>query len=46
MQIYSLSIHPRVDGKPGEVLLSTKHFWSLAAKQRCSIRLNDLFQNV
>lgn len=32
--------HRTPDGKSGEVLLSTKRFWSLRAKQSCSVLLN------
>lgn len=39
MKLQSLSTHPHADGKPGEVSQSTKHFWSLAEKQRSSILL-------
>ena len=41
MRIQSLSIRPHADGKLGEVSLSTKRFRSFAAKQCCSVLLNN-----
>ena len=36
--------HHHTDVKSGEVLLSTKHFWSLTAKKYCSILLNNWYR--
>ena len=41
MKIHSLSAHPLAEWKSGRALYSTKHFWSFAAKQNCSILLSN-----
>lgn len=37
LKIRPLFAHPCAEGKRGEMLSSTKHFWGFATKQRCSI---------